>query len=413
MSDTPTATRVESHLIRPGHPFYKWAMAECGKAAALYNRVNFIYRQAYTGHLEQIPEYADLVRQGRFVYGFDIISRMRKLREPHFFAMAKRAGAGQTVMQVDAAWRTWLRSMRAYGQYPECFRGRPRMPGYKPAREKGGLHVVVYAANDARLQADGRILICRGLYLPLRTRVQRLRQVRLVPRAGALCIEVLYDKSLPVRQVGGAAVGVDVGVNNLAAITSDDGGLCHLVNGRPLKSMAHYYRRAKTAAVAELARAGLRSSARLKRLHTKYMCKVKDYLHKASRRVAELVARHGAGLCCIGQLPPGQREAPQGMFIRMLRYKLEELGVRVAMVSERHTSSCSYLDGEPLSEGSSRQGQRICRGLFVSGGGKAINADTNASLNILRRAWSGKLTAHSAVLTPTRLDINLKHPSPT
>lgn len=52
---------------------------------------------------------------------------------------------------------------------------------------------------------------------------------------------------------------------------------------------------------------------------------------------------------------------------------------------ESYTSKCSFLDSEPLRKHSIYKGKRIKRGLFRSAKKKLINADLNASLNILRK----------------------------
>lgn len=408
------STRVESHVIREGHAFYSWAVAECAKSAALYNRVNYIYRQAYTRHLENIPEYADLVREDGVLYGYDVISRMRKLRDADYYGMTKSASAGQTVLQVDQAWKAWRRAQSAYSKYPGNFAGRPRIPGYKHAKGRARQYVVTYSANDARLQADGRILIRRGLYLPLRTRVTRLRQVRLVPCPGCIRIDVVYEKKLsPSVRSSDRALGIDIGVNNLMAITSNEGRISTLVNGRPLKSMFRYYRRALAAAEPP----GGAPTRRINRLHMKYAHKVRDFMHKASRRVAQLAAQHGAGRCYIG-IAPGWSAAcrtrgkvtslPLQMLVNMLQYKLEEQGVRVLLRREEYSSRCSFLDGEPLCAQSRYLGRRVQRGLFVSGDGRAINADIHASLNILRRGLGHSFPAYGELFQPVYLDINSK-----
>lgn len=399
-------------------------MAECGKSAALYNRVNYIYRQAYTGKHENIPDYADLVRKGRFVYAFDIISRMRKLKEAHFYAMTKLASAGQTVMQVDYAWKAWLRSLAGYAKYPAHFRGQPRMPGYKQGSSRSGGHVVVYTANDARLHDDGRILISRGLWLPIRTKVQKLRQVRIVPCRGEVRVDVVYEKPLPpvAEQSAGGVAGVDMGLNNLMAITSSEGQISCLVNGRPLKAMSHYYTCKLSAIRAKLAEQGLTESKRMNRLHAGFRHRVKDYMHKASRRAAELMAQCGISSCYIGYEPEWQTERrasqgrrvggiPLGMLANMLKYKAEELGVRVSFTRESRTSRCSYLDGESPADTVQSRGRRVYRGLYVSGDGVAINADINAALNIMSRCAGLRAPVYAAFFSPTKLDIGIKHPN--
>ena len=76
----------------------------------------------------------------------------------------------------------------------------------------------------------------------------------------------------------------------------------------------------------------------------------------------------------------------------MIEYKSELHGIEVEQVKESYTSKCSALDLEPISkkEDNNYLGRRIHRGLFRTGEGILINADVNASLNILRNAIGDK-----------------------
>jgi len=62
------------------------------------------------------------------------------------------------------------------------------------------------------------------------------------------------------------------------------------------------------------------------------------------------------------------------------------LGIDVIFVSENHTSKCSFLDKEPIRHHSQYLGRRVNRGLFKSKDGTLINADVNASCNIMKKA---------------------------
>jgi putative transposase len=68
-------------------------------------------------------------------------------------------------------------------------------------------------------------------------------QVRIVPRATHYTVEVLYERAITPADVDSQRVaGIDLGVNNLAALTSNQPGFVPLlVNGRPLKAMNQLY----------------------------------------------------------------------------------------------------------------------------------------------------------------------------
>jgi putative transposase len=102
----------------------------------------------------------------------------------------------------------------------------------------------------------------------------------------------------------------------------------------------------------------------------------------------------------------------------MLLYKAELAGIHVIVTEESYTSKASFLDRDTIPVYNPNQtqkqkfsGERIKRGLYQAKDGTLINADCNASLNIIRKVapdvfWSegvedGK--GHKPVVHPVRL----------
>ncbi|OQX21429.1 MAG: hypothetical protein BWK80_33500, partial [Desulfobacteraceae bacterium IS3] len=81
-----------------------------------------------------------------------------------------------------------------------------------------------------------------------------------------------------------------------------------------------------------------------------------------------------------------------GQFVSKIRYKAESRGIKVAVADESYTSRASFADSDPLpakydaGTKHSFRGKRIHRGLYRSENGLLINADVNASYNILRKS---------------------------
>ncbi len=78
---------------------------------------------------------------------------------------------------------------------------------------------------------------------------------------------------------------------------------------------------------------------------------------------------------------------PHQDFINKIIYKAENVGIKVIITEESYTSGTSFLDGElPIKENYNKS-RRIFRGLFRSNKGKLINADLNASYQIIRKVF--------------------------
>lgn len=64
-------------------------------------------------------------------------------------------------------------------------------------------------------------------------------------------------------------------------------------------------------------------------------------------------------------------------------------GIILAEQEESYTSKCDSLAFEEIKKHKSYKGKRTYRGLFISSVGKAINADINGAINILRKFLNG------------------------
>ena len=411
--------RVETHVIKESHPMYCWIVEECSRSKNLYNKTLFIYRQAFTGKHDNIPEFKDIIKHDKFIASFALVNRLNELKDVDFCSMMKKNGAQQIVFQVDKTMKSWFASLKAYKKDPSKFRGRPRIPSYK---KKDELNCLTYTTADAKLQKDGTINLRRDIKLPIHTNLKNFQQIRLVSKTGYIQVEIIYNKEINDTNLDKTrAIGIDLGLNNLMAITSNIGNISNLVNGRPLKSMNQYYNKRKAHFMSLLEKGKLKSSKRLRRLEMKRMMKIKDYLHKTSRRIVELMEQNNIGTCFIGhnngwknEIEMGKRNnqnfvsVPYSLLINMLRYKIEEKGGILVELNESYTSKCSFLDNEEIRKHESYRGKRIKRGLFLSENNKALNADINGSLNILKRGIGFSFKVENEIFRPEKIDIEKK-----
>ena len=411
--------RTETHIIKESNPLYRWTLEECSRSKNLYNKALYIYRQAFTEKHENISDYVSIVNNKKFISSYNLITKMRELKDEDYFAMTKNHSASQVIIQVDKTMKSWFASLKAYKKDPSKFRGRPRIPSYK---KKDELNCLTYTNIDAKLQKDGTINLRRDIKLPIHTNLKNFQQIRLVPKIGFIQAEIIYNKEINDTNLDKTrAIGIDLGLNNLMAITSNIGNISNLVNGRPLKSINQYYNKHKAYLMSLLEKGKLKSSRRLRRLEMKRMMKIKDYLHKTSRRVVELMEQNNIGTCFIGhndgwknEVEMGKRNnqnfvsIPYSLLINMLRYKIEEKGGVLVELNESYTSKCSFLDNEEICKHGEYKGKRIKRGLFLSSDKKTLNADINGSLNILKRGIGFSFMVKNNIFRPEKIDIEKK-----
>jgi putative transposase len=400
-----TNQRVEKHNLN-NEEF----VPLCHKAKNLYNYSNYILRQVFTGKLENIPDYIDLVkttqRQKTLKDGtvetkiynniseYDLTQRMAKINQFDFRELPTQT-AQQIIKLLYKNWKAFFCSIREYAKNPQVFLGKPKPPKYK---DKKGLSVAIFTNQQAKLKA-GYICFPKALNLPrLKTGVASFSQVRIIPQATCFRIEIIHEKGVELHELNqDLFLAIDLGLNNLATCIDNSGNEPFIVNGRIIKSINQFYNKTKARLMGFVGKRGY--SNRIGRLTHKRNMKIEDQLHKASRFIIDYCLANKIGEIIIGYNPEWKQEInlrsktnqnfvciPHAKFTGMIRYKAEDVGIKTRIQEESYTSKCDSLALEPISRQNEYLGQRIKRGLFKSSTGKVLNADVNGALNILRKA---------------------------
>jgi putative transposase len=229
----------------------------------------------------------------------------------------------------------------------------------------------------------------------------------------------VYEKEIEQYELNKNAVaGLDIGLNNLGALTSNLKGFKSiLVNGRPLKSINTYFHQ-KCAQLQSLLKGQAQTSNQIQKLTHKRNCKVDNYLHNVSRWIVNYLLQNQIGNLVIGKNEGWKQEInlgkrnnqnfvsiPHAKFIEMLQYKCELVGLQVYLTEESYTSKCSALDHEPIGKAESYLGKRVTRGLFRTSQNILINADINGSLNIIRKVFPNAFVEgiQAVVVQPIRV----------
>jgi len=199
-------------------------------------------------------------------------------------------------------------------------------------------------------------------------------------------VEIEVSESL-----GEKAVGIDLGINNFAALAYEDGhGELYPLNC--LKPDDYYFSK-------RLARCDDSTSEQATRLNQKKSARRTHYLHTLSKHIVQRCVEEGFGTIVVGDLSDIREddEAEESKswgkhgnldlhswafdrFTKLLTYKAEMEGITVEQVSERDTSkSCSCC-------GRKHDANRVERGSYVCDGcGTAANADVNGAENIQQK----------------------------
>ncbi len=201
-----------------------------------------------------------------------------------------------------------------------------------------------------------------GTFIEFSTSVaQQVAEVRIVPKCDCYVIEVIYEQPEKTLNKNEWIASVDLGVDVLMAVTSNQPGFVPLlINGRPLKSLNQFYNKRKALLQSQL-KGNRKSSKRIERLTRCRNQKVDNYLHRASRYLVNLLLEQNITTLVIGKNDGWKQNAkmgkvnnqkfvaiPYNRLIEMLTYKCQLVGIKVVIQEESYTSQSNFFNLEPL-----------------------------------------------------------------
>lgn len=227
-----------------------------------------------------------------------------------------------------------------------------------------------------------------------------LRQIRFKWNKMKSCwgLVIIYEQIAPDPILSNKNVmAIDIGLNNLCALTFRFGCKTFLINGRPLKSVNRFLNHKidlEQSRSMKLIGSSQKYSdaASTKQIRARLNSYISNYLHNVSKTCIELAILEKCRIIVIGNLKGIKKghtnrsfvQIPLMRLVDMIKYKAEKNGLQTVLINEAYTSVSSSLDLEEIKYGYGRKSRRIHRGAFVSEKGIFINSDINGSLNILR-----------------------------
>lgn len=373
--------------VKKANPIYSDCQHICNASKNLYNVMTYIRRQS-------------IFNEGVYLDDTEIYDLAKQ--HPDWKVLPGRV-SNQVWKQHCKAWKAYFAAKKKYQKHPELFTGKPKFPNYN----KNDHSIVIYEkqALNTRGLAQGTFKLS-GTDLVIETGLENVKEIRIEPKADFFEIKVIYEVGVKheINLDQEAIASIDIGLSNLAAVTSNQAGLPHfMINGNPLKALNQHFNKVK-AYLQSLLPKGVYLSNRILALLIKRNDKVKDYLHKASRYIIDWLVENRIGTLVIGrnkgwkqEINIGKRnnqsfvQIPFYKFISMLTYKAGECGIRVIEQQESYTSKTSALDLEKPCKHKVYMGKRTKRGLFRTKSGVLISSDINGSLQILRKAFTNSL----------------------
>ncbi len=389
--------RIEKQIIKSTNEYYSMLDDFCFKSKNLYNHANYLVRQEFTQN-DKWLRYGDMDK---------ILKADSKF--PDYKAMPTAQSAQQILRLLEKDWKSFFTAIQDWSKNKDKYLGRPKLPKYA---NKNGRKILIMTAQNCKLDNNGIIRFPKtfnGFTVKLsaynRPEFDRFNQIRFLPRQGKIVMEIVYSIIVAdVKNNSSNYISIDIGVDNLAAVSNNFGKQPMIVNGKPVKSVNQYYNK-QISYYREIAKRMnvLDDTNRMNRLTDKRNAKIDDYLHKASRQMINYCKRYNVSKIIIGNNKRWKQNStlskrvnqhfvqiPHMRLIKMIQYKAEEIGVEVVLTEESYTSGTSFVDNEVPSKDNYNKSRRIQRGLFQTSDGSVINADINGSFQIMKKVVSNE-----------------------
>lgn len=336
---------VEQHIITQGDRRYKMLDRICFLSKNLYNAGLYVIKQEF-------------LNTGKWIRCTDLNKKMVSENNPDFRALSG-SSSQQILMGLDKNLKSYFSSIKAWKRDNKKFTGCPKFPKYKDKVK--GRNVFNYSYAQIRHRGEYIYFPKKEGLPPLKTKCEEgsVKQVRIIPRQGCYVIELVYESCCKKQKVDNNRImSIDLGVNNLASVVTNVSNKPVLIDGRKLKSINQYYNKKRSFLQSKLEKVnGKKNSRRLASLTRKRNSKVRDYLHKASKKIIDICVEDNITTLIIGHNDGWKQEVnigkrsnqnfvfiPFGDFISMLKYKSERQGLRFFVVNESHTSKCSSYE---------------------------------------------------------------------
>ena len=294
--------------------------------------------------------------------------------------------------------RNYFASIKDYKKHPTKYTGKPRFPDF---RKSGERFQVMFTNQSAKLKGQTIHIAPRTfeneLSIRLRTScAKKLCQVKFAPRNDYFLVYVAYEvDDLAVSQNSDKVAAIDVGLRNLATVTFSKQDAPILYRSDLVKINNDFNRLTSEYESILKKTQNKYASKRRKRLSEKRSGLMEDRLHKISREIINDLSHRGVSTVIVGK-NTGQKignkfknfvQVPLFRLIEMIKYKAESVGITFIQVNESYTSGTSFLDNELPTKEYYDKSRRKYRGLFLSNDSRRINADVNASFQIMKKVY--------------------------
>ena len=402
----------------------------------LYNETLFVMRQLFTGLKKQPEERHELeastiedvlsigkkhkkevvLNEEKRIVSWQFLDFYFKTKKnENYNSSLPKQTAQATIKEAHSKFTEWLKALKDYSNNPSKYTGRPKMPKYKKSGACSSFQMTNQGVLFRKKKFNHLIKLPKTketISFNKKLGNERLKTVSVNKEYGMFKITFIFEdlNEGVLKTDGDISCGIDLGVDNLAAITTSNGDTL-LVKGGFIKSKNQWFNkkhaknlRGQTIGTSNKAT----SSKALNRLYKRRQFFIEDALHKVAKKIVLWCVDKNVSTIIIGRnkgwkqgINIGKKnnqnfvQIPHVLLINYIKTVASKLGVTVIETDESYTSKASFLDKDilPIYKPEANitylfSGSRVKRGLYKDSLGRVINADLNGAGNIMRKLIS-------------------------
>ena len=319
----------------------------------------------------------------------------------------------QTILNVIQNYKSYVVLSKMYEKEGNNLKGKPRLPRYKHNNDTKEIVFTKCAVrinnNEIKLSLSKEMqnkFQVKSMNFLISNKLKklvdlsRIKMIKIICVKGKITMYIIYEREAQVLPEDYTNIcAIDLGLNNIVAMTNKNNTNTLLISGREAKSKNKYILD-KINHLQQINMKMLKDSKNYKntkqinKLYKDRLNYMSTFMHKVSKMVIDYAIGNKCSKIIVGDLKGIKEDMnynkdfvqlPLQMLVQKIEYKAQLNGIEVVKISERYTSGVSALDNEEITKENYNPKRRKYRGLFITNNGKKINSDINGSLNILRK----------------------------
>ena len=413
--------RVVKFNIKKNHVDYNYIKQQLIESKEIYNYANYIIRQLFfkksknhrynLDFITEYPELKDLFikyieEDKQFTSLFNnIVCKFAKLKE---FSVNTKIVQG-IVNKLKSDWNSYwaLLNLIKNKQYNKNI----NIPKYKKQYNLVEYNNQVLSKRKLKLGFIGTTKMKQGIKISSFHKDLNCKCFRIFHKNNNFVCELIYEKEINDQTVStGKVASIDLGLENLFTVAFNYNKKGISFKGTKLKSINQYFNKEKSKLQSLLPK-NQYCSKRINHLFYKRNEQLRNIIGFYANKLIKILLEEEISTLVIGHNKGWKNKInigktnnqnfvniPFNKVIDIIKYKLQDNGIKYIEQEESYTSKASFLDNDnipiinEINEKPTFSGKRITRNLYQTKNNQIIDADLNGALNIMKKANIEMLT---------------------